>query len=212
MAINYDDNTQLLAGLPNTISQHKIARGKRSKADVPNSKVRLVIVLNNNSSQIPTLYDVKLTENWQEEEKIPIKSATPKPAAKPEAKNEEGDKKDGDEKQDGAAAAAPPDDQKPPEEVEEQKYETKIRNRERTTQINFTTVSHAIPPDVKKDLRKVEDQIWAADRELLDIKEAKYLLESYMYEMKNGVQEYGNYEHYIDASIRDQYLATLQET
>lgn len=96
--------------------------------------------------------------------------------------------------------------------MEEQKYETKIRNRERTTQISFTTVSHAIPPDAKKDLRKVEDQIWSEDRELLDIKEAKYLLESYMYAMKNGVQEYGNYEHYIDASIRDQFLATLQET
>lgn len=64
LAINYDENTPLLAGLPNTISQHKISKGKRQKADVPGSKIRLTIVLSNNINQIPTLFDVKMTETW----------------------------------------------------------------------------------------------------------------------------------------------------
>lgn len=48
--------------------------------------------------------------------------------------------------------------------------------------------------------------MYAEDRELLDIKEAKYNLESYMYEMKNGVGDYGNYEHYIDPKIKAQFI------
>lgn len=50
------------------------------------------------------------------------------------------------------------------------------------------------------------------DKELLDIKSAKYHLESYTYEMKNGVSDYGNYEHYIDPSIKESFLQTLKET
>lgn len=212
LAIDYDQTTPQLQGLPLTISQHKISKGKRAKADVPGSKVRLVIVLSNNHNQIPTLFDVKLVENWQEEEKIPIKTGPPKAAAPPkeEKKAEDGEKKEGE----GDAAGA--DDKKEAEKVDEtqqdQKYETKIKNRERTTQITFTTISHAIPPDGKKRMRGLEDQMYAEDRELLDIKEAKYNLESYMYEMKNGVGDYGNYEHYIDPKIKAQFIQTLAET
>ena len=99
-----------------TISQHKISKGKRAKADVPGSKVRLVIVLSNNHNQIPTLFDVKLVENWQEEEKIPIKTGPPKPAAPPkeEKKAEDGEKKDGE-----GDAAAGTDDKKEAEKVDE---------------------------------------------------------------------------------------------
>jgi heat shock protein 4 len=206
LAIDYDQTTPQLQGLPLTISQHKISKGKRAKADVPGSKVRLVIVLSNNHNQIPTLFDVKLVENWQEEEKIPIKTGPPKAAAPPkeEKKAEDGEKKEGE----GDAAGA--DDKKEAEKVDEtqqdQKYETKIKNRERTTQITFTTISHAVPPDGKKRMRGLEDQMYAEDRELLDIKEAKYNLESYMYEMKNGVGDYGNYEHYIDPKIKAQFI------
>ena len=50
------------------------------------------------------------------------------------------------------------------------------------------------------------------DRQILDLKEAKYELESYTYEMKNGIQEYGNYEHFIDPTIRPVFLENLQAT
>ena len=50
------------------------------------------------------------------------------------------------------------------------------------------------------------------DRQILDLKEAKYNLESYTYEMKNGVAEYGNYEHFIDPTLKPTFLENLQAT
>ena len=40
------------------------------------------------------------------------------------------------------------------------------------------------------------------DRKILDLKEAKYMLESFTYDMKNGLDSYGNYEHYIDPALK----------
>lgn len=51
----------------------------------------------------------------------------------------------------------------------------------------FKTISHAIPPDMKVQFRNLENQLMIEDRLILDLKEAKYELESYMYEMKSGV-------------------------
>lgn len=76
----------------------------------------------------------------------------------------------------------------------------------------FKTVSHAIPPDVKKQFRDLESQLMIEDRKILDLKEAKYNLESFTYEMKNGVDQYGNFEHYIDPSLKGDFLANLLET
>jgi heat shock 70kDa protein 4 len=80
MSINYDESADLMTGLPGSIAQYDISRGKRSKADVPGSTVKLAIRIKNNINQIPELEKVELTENWTEEEKIPVKTAA-KPAA-----------------------------------------------------------------------------------------------------------------------------------
>lgn len=50
------------------------------------------------------------------------------------------------------------------------------------------------------------------DRKILDLKEAKYNLESFTYEMKNGVSEYGNLEHYIEPTLKAAYLDNLAAT
>ena len=50
------------------------------------------------------------------------------------------------------------------------------------------------------------------DRKILDLKEAKYNLESFTYDMKNGVSEYGNYEHYIDPALKPAFLENLLAT
>ena len=206
LAINYEQNTPILEGLPLTIAQHKISRGKRQKADMQNSKVRLDICVAHNANQIPVLYDVKLTESWQEEEKIPIKTAAAaKPAPKEEKKDEEAPKEGEEKKEEKTEAAAE-------ETQQEQQYETKVKNRERSSQVSFTTVSHAIPPDAKKRMKGLEEQMYIEDKELLDIKMAKYNLESYTYDMKNNCDSYGNYEHFIDPAIREQYMQTLRDT
>lgn len=97
VAVDYDQNAPILAGLPHTISQHKIGKGTRQKADQPDSKCRVDIRVLNNISGIPQLQGVWLVENWTEEEKIPIKTApkpTPPAAASTDKKEGEEDKKE----------------------------------------------------------------------------------------------------------------------
>lgn len=50
------------------------------------------------------------------------------------------------------------------------------------------------------------------DRKFLDYKEARNDLESYTYDMKNNICEYGSMEHYIEASIKEPFLANLLQT
>lgn len=211
LKIDYSDEAQLMQGLPSTIAQYNIARGKRNKADVPGSSTKLVIRVKNNINQIPELDRVELTENWTEEEKIPIKTSGGKKPAAAEAPKEGEEAKDKD-------AAAPAEGEQPaaaeapPAEPEEQKFEIKQRKKERTSEVSFKTVSHAIPPDLKTQFRGLEDQLMIEDRKILDLKEARYNLESFTYEMRNAVDQYGNMEHYIDPTLRQAYLDNLNVT
>ena len=217
LKIDYSDSATLMNGLPQTIAQYEIGRGKRSKADVAGCTTKLAIRVKNNANQIPELERVEMTEHWTEEQKIPIKTAGgAKPAAPPKTEKKEGEAPaaDGAEKPEAAAAedkkeaeAAAPE--QPPEE---QKFEIKQRKKERTVEVPFKTVSHAIPPDMKKQFLDLEAQLMIEDRKILDLKEAKYNLESFTYEMKNGIDQYGNFEHFIDPSLKSDFLANLLET
>mmetsp|Transcript_43618 Transcript_43618/g.57784 ORF Transcript_43618/g.57784 Transcript_43618/m.57784 type:complete len:624 (+) Transcript_43618:73-1944(+) len=175
LKIDYSDEAQLLQGLPATIAQYQIARGQRKKADVEGSSTKLIIRVKNNINQIPELERVELTELWTEEEKIPIKTSGGKPAAAAPPKEGE-EAKDGAAKEGEQASA-----ETPAAEPEEQKFEIKQRKKERTTEVLFKTVSHAIPPDMKTQYRSLEEQLMSEDRKVLDLKEAKYDLESYTY-------------------------------
>lgn len=146
--IDYSDTAQLMAGLPTTIAQYDVSRGTRKHADVCYSSTKLAIRIKNNINQIPELERVEMTELWSEEEKIPVKTGVPTPAAPPK----EEAKKDG-----AAADGDAPAEAKPAAQVEEQKYETKIRKKERTCEVAFKTVSHALPPDTREQFRGLEN-------------------------------------------------------
>lgn len=217
MKIDYSDQAELMPGFPASIAQYDIGRGKRSKADVPGCTTKLCIRVKNDINQIPVLERVEMSEHWTEEEKIPIKTAGGVKAAAPPKEEAKADAPAAGAE--GEATAAPAEDAKAPEEqpapaqpAEEQKYEIKTRKKERTTDVPFKTISHAIPPDLKVQFRNLEGQLMIEDRQILDLKEAKYILESYTYEMKNGIQEYGNFEHFIDPTLRPTFLENLQAT
>ena len=76
----------------------------------------------------------------------------------------------------------------------------------------FKTISHAIPPDMKTQFKNLEAQLMSEDRKILDLKEAKYMVESFTYEMKNGIDQYGNFEHYIDPQIKPTFMENLVAT
>ena len=92
LKIDYSDQAQILPGLPTSIAQYDIGRGKRTKADL-GSTTKLCIRVKNDINQIPVLERVEMSEHWIEEEKIPIKTAggtkaaaaPPKEEAKAEA-------------------------------------------------------------------------------------------------------------------------------
>lgn len=205
LGISYDESSTLMNGLPNTIAQYDIPKGKRSKADVPTCTVKLAIRIKNNINQIPELDRVEMTEHWTEEEKIPIKTGGGKVAPPKEEKKADAPAAEGEQ----PAAAEEP---KPEAPAEEQKYEIKQRKKERTTNIAFKTISHAIPPDQKVQFRGLEEQLMIEDRKILDLKEAKYMLESFTYEMKNGLDQYGNLEHFIDPTLKAAYQENLAAT
>ena len=50
------------------------------------------------------------------------------------------------------------------------------------------------------------------DRKILDLKEAKYMLESFTYEMKNGIDSYGPLEHFIDPTLKAAFMDNLAAT
>ena len=203
--IDYSEHAELMQGLPASIACYTVGTGTRKKADMKDASTKLAIRVKNNAHQIPELERVELTECWTEEEKIPIKTAG---GVKAKAEAPKEDKKEGEAEgekpaEEPVAAAAEP---------EEQKFEIKQRKKERTSEVSFKTISHATPPDMKVQFKGLEDQLWADDRKILDLKEAKYVLESFTYEMKNGVAEYGNYEHYIEPSLKPTFLENLLAT
>ena len=69
LSINYDESagSSLLRGLPQTIAQYQVQKGKRSKADMPGCKTKLDLRVKMNINQIPELEKVTLTELWTEE-------------------------------------------------------------------------------------------------------------------------------------------------
>ena len=107
LAINYEQGAAgLLPGLPDTIAQYKIGKGKKKMADVEGgSKTRLTIRIRNSIHQIPELESVAMTESWTESEKIPVKAGKPTP---PPKKPEE--KKEGEQKEETKAEETPVDE------------------------------------------------------------------------------------------------------
>ena len=120
--------------------------------------------LSNNIHNVVELESAELTQEWEEEEKIPVKMGPSTPAPKAEEKKEEaktdanpeGAKADGDE-----GPTPPPEGTTPaegdakkaepvPEPVAEQQYETKIRFKKNIVPIKFTTSSFAMTPNIKK--------------------------------------------------------------
>lgn len=204
LSINYPAGADLVQGIPLSIAAHSIPKGELKKADIPGSKHTLMIRIANDIHMIPRLENVLLKEVWTETIKVPEKTAPapPKPAAEP--------KKEGEAPAaEGETPAAEPE--KP---ATEQTYTEKQKIREETRSIlaKCTTMNHAIPPNRKTELKQAEEAMYQEDWKLLGLKEAKYNLESYTYDMKNNVDSYGNYEHFIDPAEKAPFMETLAAT
>jgi len=113
--------------------------------------------LSNNIHNVCELESAELTQEWEEEEKIPVKMGPSTPAPKAEEKKEEaktdanaeGAKAEGETPAEGETKKEEPAPTVPEPPVE-QKYETKIRHKKNIVPIKFTTSSFAMTPNIKR--------------------------------------------------------------
>jgi hypothetical protein len=73
LLVHYSQNTHLIQGLPTQVAQYKIKEGNLKH----NEKFAFILRVSNNIHQIPCLESAELTEEWNEEEKIPVKKDVP---------------------------------------------------------------------------------------------------------------------------------------
>jgi hypothetical protein len=75
--------------------------------------------------------------------------------------------------------------------------------------LNTESSSHALPPQVKTQFVNAEAAWFKEDESILEFKAVKNELESFVYDMRNNISEYGSLEKYIDPSIKNEYLQKL---
>ena len=206
LLISYDTNKQpILKGLPDQIAGYQIKNGKPKHADSKHgNKVKFTMRIVNDLNQIPRLGGADFTEEWTEEVQVPVKKpVAPKPAepSKPEEKPAEG-------------AEAPKEGEQPKEPVvekpqeSEQTFETQLKKKSRTEEINYDTQAHSLPPNVRTEYRNLELQLYTADRKFLDLKETKNNLEAYSYQIRDHLE--GAYGAYCEDSIKAKFLEEVK--
>ena len=190
LLVHYTQGTPLLPGVPSQIAQYKIKEGK---AKHNNTKVSFILRVSNNIHQIPCLESAELLEEWEEETKIPVKKdVQPQPAAATT---------DAQPAADGQPAAADATQQQPTA-APQQEFEIKKKKKSTTVGLHIDSSSHAIPPQVRTNYINAEAEWFKQDNTILEFKAISNELESYAYDLKNSVGDYGAYEKYIDPSIR----------
>lgn len=85
LIVKYSPGAAVLPGLPTDIARYVIKEGKPK-----HEKVAFILRVSNNIHQIPGLESSELQEEWQEEEKIPVKKDVPAPPKPAEAPKTEG--------------------------------------------------------------------------------------------------------------------------
>lgn len=192
LLVHYSQGVQIVQGLPTQIAQYKIKEGKPK-----HDKVSFILRVSNNIHQIPCLESAELQEEWQEEEKIPVKKDTPaqaKPAEQPA---------------EGTPDVEMKEEQK---EAPKQEYEIRKKNKKSTQGLGVDSSSHALPPNVRSQFNNLENTWFSEDQKILDLKAIKNELEGFSYDMKNNIDSYGPYEKYVDESLRQQFLNQLSQT
>lgn len=77
--------------------------------------------------------------------------------------------------------------------------------------MTYDTSNYAIPPNVRKQFRQLEDTLFAEDQGILEFKATKNELESFLVEMRFNLDNYGPLEKYIDDATRQTFLAEINK-
>lgn len=182
LAIAYSADAEILPGIPTFLARYHI---EIPKAKHEKFSLKLRVKLDQN--QIPSLETAELIEEYKEEKKIPIKAA---PAPQKEAKEGE------------APAAAP---------QQEQAYETKMVDKTQSTNIHFKFEHHGFSSNQLTEFIKFENDMNTEDLHIVQLKEAKNSLETYIVDQRAYLDIYGDRAKYIEESAREKFLSELNE-
>lgn len=81
-----------------------------------------------------------------------------------------------------------------------------------THNLKFETQGHALPPNARQAFSDAEKAFATDDRKFLDLKEARNDLESFCYQFRSNIGEYGSWEKNVSPDVRGPFLAQLNET
>jgi len=192
------------------VGQYIVKAGtpKHTENPLGKSKVKFQFKVINNIHQIPCLESTELIETWNEEEKVLIKKVEPaagsgKVEEEVKEKKEKKGKKGKKDKKEAEEVKETPKD--------EPQYEIKKISKTATYPLKFETQGHSMAPAVRQQFCQLEKDLTMSDRKFLDLKEAKNDLESYSYEFRNNLGEYGNYENYALKEVREPFIAQINE-
>jgi hypothetical protein len=204
--VHYSEGAQLGEGVPTQVSQYEISDGKiLDKTEKHSFTMRV----SNNIHNIPCLDEAEFCQEWTEIEKIPVKASPvtvpPKPAAE--------EKKEGDAAATEGAEEKPKEEPKPEPEViqPEQQYETKEKKKKTFAPLSFTTSNFALSPQLRRDMKDIEDALTRGDMDILEQKELRNNLEAYSYEMRGNLDSYGTFEKYLDEATKKTFMAEINE-
>lgn len=97
------------------------------------------------------------------------------------------------------------------EAAPQQEFEVRKKNKKSTHSIHVDSSSHAIPPNVKTSFVQAEAVWFNEDESILEFKAVKNELESFVYDIRNNIQEYGNLEKYIDPAVKGDFINKLNQ-
>lgn len=189
LVLHYTNSEKLLNGLPQYIAHYQVQEAKPK-----HDKFSFILRISNDIHNVAILESAELQEEWEEEQKIPVKKHS---QAKPEEKPED-QKKEGEEKQ----------EQK---EEEKQEYEVSMKKKKGTSTLKHHGESYAMNKQQKEDLIQIEQRWFKEDNMILELKAIKNSLEAYSYNMRGELDQYGSLRQFIDPTILDSFLAEINQ-
>ena len=162
-----------------------------------------------NSNGMAEIKKAEMIEKFKVEEKIPKKKKEKK---KDEKKNEE-KKDEKKEEKESNEMEIEKDESKGMEIEEEEEIEYEIKKKEKTliTPLNYqATYSDVLNANKLAEFIKVEQDMCKKEQIIIETQKAKYILESYIYDIGNKVNESQN-QMYVTPTEKNNILTVLKE-
>lgn len=151
LLVHYSQGAELLPGHPSEVAKYIIHEGKPK-----HEKVSFILRISHNIHQIPCLETAELQEQWEEEEKIPVKKESVPAPAKPAEAPKPDAAADGDQPPAQDAEMKEPTEEKKKVEAPKQEFEIRKKQKKQSSSLKSETTTHSLPPQVRETFTNQE--------------------------------------------------------